>query len=83
MVVFDGTMTRSEMEGLSKESAGDYVIIPQNITSRSHPDYGRDVAYWQEYNGTIQVVLERKYNMMYAGAYKSYVYVHVYVEDGV
>lgn len=82
MVVFDGTMTRAEMEG-PKESAGDYVIIPQNITSRSHPDYGRDVAYWQEYNGTIQVVLERKYNMMYAGAYKSYVYVHVYVEDGV
>lgn len=79
IVTFDGTMTRVDMENSSEGS----VIIPRNVESKSHPNYGQDVIYWQEYNGTIQVVLERKYNMMYAGAYKSYVYVHVYVEDGV
>ena len=83
IVVFDGTMTRGDMELYPKESAGDYMIIPRNISSASHPDYGRDVAYWQEYNGSLEVVLERKFNTMYAGAYKSYVYVHVYTEGDV
>ncbi len=75
IVSFDGTMTSAKLD------SSDQVIIPTNMFRLSHLSSGRQGTAWQEYNGTVDIILENKYNIMYSGAYRSYIYVHVFVED--
>ena len=75
IVSFDGTMTSAKLD------SSDQVIIPTNMFRLSHLGSGRQGTAWQEYSGTVDIILENKYNIMYSGAYRSYIYVHVFVED--
>ena len=75
IVSFDGTMTSAKLD------SSDQVIIPTNMFRLSHLFRGRQGTAWQEYNGIVDIILENKYNIMYSGAYRSYIYVHVFVED--
>lgn len=75
IVSFDGTMTSAKLD------SSDQVIIPTNMFRLSHLFRGRQGTAWQEYNGIVDIILENKYNIMYSGAYRSYIYVHVFVEN--
>ena len=74
---FDGTMTALEIDNAERD-----VIVPNNRSSASHGGYGTEGSTWQEYDGTIEIILDKKENTMYSGAYHSYVYIHVFTEDG-
>ncbi len=75
IVSFDGTMTRAKLD------SSDQVIIPHDMFRTSHLGSGRQGTAWQEYQGSVDIILENKYNVMYSGTYHSYIYVHVFVED--
>lgn len=79
MTIFDGTMIAADLSVFSEDKTK--VIIPHNLERRTQANYGSDFAKWQEYDGTVSIILENKYNTMYSGAYHSYIYVHVFVED--
>ena len=81
IVTFDGTMTASYLNSLSENiTDSDSVIIPTFYGRGTHGNYAQRRTYWQEYNGTVEIILENKENVtMYSGGYHSYIYVHVFV----